>query len=180
VLLVELDLRDPSAGDTLVAAVTARHGRLDGVVLAAGVVAFGDLLDTPDDVIEELFLTNVLGPLWMIRRVTPLLAGSQGFLVLVSAVLAEQPLPGMVAYGASKAALSSAGRALTRELRRRGVTVIDARPPHTETGLATRALAGIAPRLPTGLERWAVAERIVRAVEAGETEVPADRFGSPA
>jgi NAD(P)-dependent dehydrogenase (short-subunit alcohol dehydrogenase family) len=35
---------------------------LDG---AAGVVAFGPLVDTPDVVLEELFLTNVVGPLFL-------------------------------------------------------------------------------------------------------------------
>ena len=175
-LVVELDVRDARAGDALVEAVSARYGRLDGVVEAAGVVAFGTLADTPDEVIEELFLTNVLGPLWLAKRVAPLLADSHGFMVLISAVLAEQPLAGMAAYGASKAALSSAGRSLARELRRQGITVTDARPPHTDTGLASRAIGGTPPRLPAGLDpRW-VAERIVRAIEAGEAEVSSTQF----
>ena len=175
-LIVELDVRDPRSGDALVDAVSARYGRLDGVVNAAGVVAFGNLADTPDDIIEELFLTNALGPMWLAKRVTPLLAESSGFLLMISAVLAEQPLAGMAAYGASKAALSSTGRALTRELRRQGITVIDARPPHTETGLASRALSGPPPRLPTGLQPELVAERLVRAIEAGESEVSSGQF----
>ena len=175
-LLVELDLRDARAGDVLVDAVTGRYGRLDGVVLAAGVVAFGTLADTPDDIIEELFLTNVLGPLWLTRRVTPLLAGSKGFLLSISAVLAEQPMAGMAAYGASKAALSSAGRSLFRELRRQGIAVTDARPPHTETGLASRAICGSAPPLPSGLDPGRVAERLVLAIESGESELPSTAF----
>jgi len=178
-LTVELDVRDPRAGDVLVDAVTERHGRLDGVVIASGVVAFGTLADTPDDIIEELFLTNALGPLWLVKRVTPLLAESSGFLLLISAVLAEQPLAGMASYGASKAALSSAAAALFRELRRQGIAVTDARPPHTETGLASHALSGSAPRLPIGLDPELVAERLVRAVEAGESEVPSTGFAPP-
>lgn len=178
-LVVELDVRDPRAGDVLVAAVSARYGRLDGVVDAAGVVAFGTLADTPDEVIVELFLTNVMGPLWLAKRVTPLLAESRGFLVLISAVLAEQPLAGMAAYGASKAALSSASRSLARELRRQGIAVTDARPPHTETGLASRAIAGSPPRLPVGLDPGLVAERIIRAIEAGELELSSDQFEMP-
>jgi len=176
-LAVGLDIRRPQAGDDLVDAVSARFGRLDGLVVASGVVAFGTLADTDDDVVEELFLTNVLGPLWMVKRATPLLTASKGFVVLVSAVLAEQPLPGMAAYGASKAALSSAAGALTRELRRQGIGVVDVRPPHTETGLADRAIGGTAPRLPTGLDPRTVGERIVAAVEAGAREVPAAGFG---
>ena len=143
---------------------------------AAGIVAFGSLIETDDVVIEDLFLTNVLGPLWLIRAALPALTEAHGFVANISAVVAEQPLPGMVAYAASKAALTAASRALTRELRAAGITVTDARPPHTETGLATRPIAGVAPRLPQGLEPDAVARRIIAAIEAGEREVPADGF----
>lgn len=174
---VVLDLRDANAGDRLVEAVVEVHGRLDGVVNAAGVVAFGPLTDTDDVVVEELFLTNVVGPLWLLRRVLPLLEASRGFVANLSAIVAEQPLPGMAAYSASKAALTAADRALARELRATGVRVLDVRPPHTETGLAGRPLTGSAPRLPTGLDPEAVAARIVTAIEAGERDLPSDAFG---
>lgn len=174
---VVLDVRDPTAGDRLAEAARTGHGRLDGLVNAAGVVAFGSLVDTDDLVIEELFLTNVLGPLWLTRRMVPLLAESKGFVANLSAVVAESPLPDMAAYAASKAALTAADRALARELRRVGVQVCDLRPPHTETGLAERPLAGTAPRLPTGLDPDQVAARIVAAIEGGETDVPSTAFG---
>ncbi len=132
------DLGDAELGERLVETATAAHGHLDGVVNAAGVAAFGSLVDTPDAVVEELFLTNVVGPLFLARRVVPALAERRGFLVNISAVLAEQPMAGMAAYSATKAALTAADRALVRELRRTGVDVIDVRPPHTETGLVGR------------------------------------------
>lgn len=175
---VALDVRDPGAGDDLVTAVTAGPGRLDVYVNAVGVVAFGDLVATDDVVVEELFLTNVVGPLWLLRRVVPLLETSAGVVVQLSAVLAERPLPGMAAYSASKAAVTAADRALTRELRRRRVRVVDVRPPHTETGLAERPLAGTAPRLPAGLAADTVAARIVQAVlDPSVSEIPSDAFG---
>lgn len=174
--VVELDLRDPSAGDALVAAVADLGGRLDGLVNAAGVVAFGDLVDTDDAVIEELFLTDVVGPLWLLKRVVPLLSESKGFVVQLSAVVAEQPMAGMAAYSSAKAALTAADTALTRELRRKGITVCDVRPPHTETGLAGRPIAGAAPRLKEGLSPSTVATAVVDAIAAGATEVPAVTF----
>ena len=174
--MVELDLRDPSAGDALVAAVADLGGRLDGLVNAAGVVAFGDLVDTDDAVIEELFLTDVVGPLWLLKRVVPLLSESKGFVVQLSAVVAEQPMAGMAAYSSAKAALTAADTALTRELRRKGITVCDVRPPHTETGLADRPIAGEAPRLKEGLSPSTVATAVVDAIAAGATEVPAVTF----
>ena len=173
---VEFDVRDPRGGDALAAAATERYGRLDGLVNAAGVVAFGPLVETDDTVIEELFLTNVIGPLWLIKRVVPLLAESRGFVVNLSAVVAEQPMANMAAYSATKAALTAADRALTRELRRVGIQVCDVRPPHTETGLAQRPLAGTAPVLPAGLSPEHVAARVIDAIVAGSTELRSEAF----
>lgn len=171
---VVADLTDASAGDTVLQAAQQEHGRLDGVINAAGVVAFGNLADTSDAVIEELFLTNVIGPLWFIRRVVPALADSRGFVANISAVVADQPMPGMAAYSASKAALSGADRALVRELRRSKISVYDLRPPHTETGLVDRAIAGEAPKLPEGLTPDQVATAVVESIEQGQLDVPAE------
>jgi cyclic-di-GMP-binding biofilm dispersal mediator protein len=66
--------------------------------------------------------------------------------------------------------------AAARELRRRRIDVIDARPPHTETGLATRPIAGQAPKFPQGLAPEVVAARFVAAIEAGERDLPVEAF----
>ena len=143
---------------------------------AVGVVAFGDVADLDVDTMEELFLTNTFVPIMVATAALPALSEG-GVIVNISGVIAEQNLPGMAAYGSSKAAVRSFDEALAREARRRKVRVLDARPPHTETGLATRPIAGQAPRMPQGLEPAAVAERIVRAIEADETDLPSEAFG---
>jgi short-subunit dehydrogenase len=173
---IELDLRDSHAGHALVRGALGVHGRLDGVVNAAGIVAFGDLVDTDDVVMEELFLVNALGPLWLAGAVLPALAQHGGFFAAVTGVVAEQSLPGMVPYSASKAALSHGLAGLRREARRVGVHVADFRPPHTETGLATRPLAGTAPMMPLGLSPAVVAATIVDAIEADAAELAASAF----
>lgn len=173
---VVVDLRDSRSGAGLVEFAVAKHGRLDGVVVAAGIVAFGDLAGTDDVVVEELFLTNSMGPIWLAARVEAALADAAGFFVNVSGVVAETPMPGMAAYSASKAAAAAATAAIAKEWRRKKITVTDVRPPHTETGLATRPLAGTAPKMPEGLAPAAVAERIVAAIEAGEREVSGADF----
>jgi short-subunit dehydrogenase len=173
-----IDVRDSTAGAALVEHCRGRHGRLDGVVVASGIVAFGDLVDTDEVVMEELFLVNTLGPMWLAKAVAPALGETEGFFVAVSGVVAETPMPGMAAYSASKAATAAAMEAIRREFRRRRVHVLDARPPHTETGLATRPLAGTAPQMPTGLDPGVVAERIVTAVERNEAVVASTDFGA--
>jgi len=175
---VSLDLRDATAGDTLVDHVTEAHGRLDGVIVAAGIVAFGDVADTDDITVEELFLTNAMGPIWLARRVQPMLAESKGFFASISGVVAETPMPGMAAYSASKAAAAAAMTALRKEWRRSKIHVLDARPPHTETGLATRPLEGEAPKMPRGLQPADVAARIIAGVVADERELSGADFGN--
>lgn len=177
--VVITDVGDAAAGDRVLEAAREHLGGLDGFVNAAGVVAFGPLVDTPDAVLEELFLTNVVGPLVLLRRLLPTLVESQGFVAQVSAVVAERPLPGMVAYSASKAATSAVATALRTELRRAKVDVHDIRPPHTETGLASRPLSGSAPKLPPGHRPEDVARRIVDALADREHDLPAAAFGEP-
>ena len=55
------------------------------------------------------------------------------------------------------------------------VVIIEA---DTETGLADRPLTGVASRLRKGLQRDAVARRIVAAIIAGEREIPGDAFSA--
>ncbi|MGA0067069.1 MAG: SDR family NAD(P)-dependent oxidoreductase, partial [Candidatus Nanopelagicales bacterium] len=129
----------------------------------------------------ELFTLNTLAPIRLLRAALPVLrdsaaAGHDPFVAHISAIVAEQPQPGMAAYSASKAALAAYDTAAMRELRREGIRLIDIRPPHTETGLATRPLAGAAPQLPEGLPPDAVADRIVSAIREGDKELPAAAF----
>jgi cyclic-di-GMP-binding biofilm dispersal mediator protein len=179
--VLPLDLTLPGAGDRAVAAAVAAHGGLDGVVHAAGVVAFGPVDDLDDDVLDELLLLNAVAPIRLLRAALPHLRASAGagrdpVVCHLSAVVAERALPGMAAYSASKAALTAFDAAAAAELRRAGIRVVDARPPHTETGLAGRPIAGEAPRLPPGKDPDAVADRIVAALLEGERDLASGAF----
>lgn len=176
-----VDLTTPDGPARAVRAALEAHGSLAGVVHAAGVVAFGPVAEVDDDTVDELFLINALAPLRLLRAAHPALvdhaaATGDAFAVTVSGVVAERPTAQMAAYSASKAASWALAAAAAGELRRAKVRVIDARPPHTETGLATRPVAGQAPSLPQGLDPADVAARIVRAVLDGERDLPTSAF----
>lgn len=176
-LILEQDLVRPKAGDEIVESTVNEFGGIDGIVNVAGEVAFGPLRDCSDEALERLFAVNVLGPLRLIRAAIPHLS-SGGFIAEVSAITAEYPTAGMVAYSASKGALTAADRALALELRKVGVSVIDVRPPHMETDLPRHPIEGTAPRLPTGIAPREVAERLVRAIEEDEREVGSRDFSA--
>ena len=178
--LFAYDLNHPGAADALIQAVVA-GGKLDGIVIAHGVVAFGPLAELDSTTLTTLTQLNHTGPIQLIQAAIPALtvaheAGSEPFVVTISGVIADTPTAGMAAYGAGKAGLKAFMMAGQRELRRSGIRLVDARPPHTETGLAGRAIAGMAPAMPQGLSPEAVAGRIVSAVVNDEKDLPADSF----
>ncbi len=172
---IQADLRLPSECERAVAHALEVHGRLDGVINAAGVVAFGNVDETSVDTIEDLFMSNTFLPIFLTKAALDHL-GDGGVVLTISGVVAEQPMAGMAAYSASKAALAAFSSAARRELRRRRITVIDARPGHTETGLADHPISGSAPAFKKGHDPDAVAARLIDAIETDETDLPSSAF----
>jgi len=178
--MFSLDLSVAGAAQALIDAVTA-GGTLDGIVIAHGVVAFGPAAELADEALATLMTLNLSAPIQLIRAAVPALtaskaAGNEPFILTIAGVVADSPTAGMAAYSASKAGLKAFVSAVSRELRREGIRVLDARPPHTETGLATRPIAGEAPSMPQGLEPEVVSSRIVSAIVNDEKDVPTAAF----
>lgn len=168
-----LDAVDVESGRAAVTAAAQALGGLDAVVVASGVVAFGPAAEADDAVVEELFAVNTLGPMSLVRAALPQLADG-GAVVLLSAIVADAPTLQMAEYSASKAALSAWASVLRRELRSRRIAVLDVKPPHVDTGLVDRALAGTPPRLPAGFDQQAVVDAVLSGVREGSREVVLD------
>lgn len=178
-----LDLADGRQVEQLVAELEANSETLDGVILASGLVAFGSIAETPASIVEQLLTVNYLGQASLIGKLMPLLIKSaeqsrEPFVVSISGVIAESPMANMAAYSASKTALHGYATAAARELRRAGIRWIDARPGHTESGLAGRAIFGQAPTFGAGLETDAVVRRIIEAIASDEKDLPSSSFAS--
>ena len=62
------------------------------------------------------------------------------------------------------------------ELRRKKVLVLDAKPGHTETGLASRAIFGQAPAFPQGMTAEHVVKTILDAVRDGKASLSSSDF----
>jgi cyclic-di-GMP-binding biofilm dispersal mediator protein len=169
------DLRLPEACVDAVSAAIAHGGKLDVVINATGVVAFGMIEELSIDAMEELFLTNTFIPIMLAKASLPHVTEG-GTIVNISGVIAEQNLPGMAAYGASKAAVASFSQALAREARRKKIHVLDVRPPHTNTALSHHPIEGTAPRMPEGLSPAFVAGVICDAIENNVPDLPSTAF----
>ena len=176
-----LDLTDQASIARFTSAILASGQAIDGIVLAAGEVAFGSAAETPPAISDRLMTVNFLG---QIAVVTALLAeleksaaaNNAPFVVSISGVIAETPMAGLSSYSASKTAMHGYATAAARELRRAGIRWIDARPGHTESGLATRAIFGQAPAFGAGLKTEDVVARIVSAIKNDEKDLPSSSF----
>jgi short-subunit dehydrogenase len=175
--VISLDVTDESSIADFTAAVRELTDSIDGIVIATGVAAFGPMAETPAAVVSRVMAINTTGPISVITHLLPMCReGGDSFVVTLSGKIAEIPTAGLAAYSAAKTALHAYSVAAGREIRRGGVRWLDARPGHTETGFADRAIHGIAPDFGQGMEPRAVAERIVRAIADGERDLPSTAF----
>ena len=175
-----LDLTQPESITTLTEYLVVASG-LDGIINAAGVVAFGPASELTSQTIESLSKINFAGPMQLFAELHPALkasaeSGNEPVVVNITGVVAETPMPGLAAYSGSKTAIQGFMQGITREWRRDGIRVVSARPGHTETGLATRAIQGEAPQFPQGFTPEHVAAKIIEAIETDEKDLPATAF----
>jgi len=175
-----LDYQAPESIQTLTDYLSAAS-QVDGIINASGVVAFGPAAELEITTSSRLNGVNSAGPIQLITQLFSKLkssaeAGHDPFVLNITGVVAETPMPGMAAYSSSKIAIHGFLTALAKEWRREGVRVISARPGHTETGLATRAIAGTAPNFPAGMTAEHVVDRLIAAIEGDEKDLPASEF----
>lgn len=118
-----LDVSDDDAVRAARGAVLAEHGRLDGLVLAAGLNAprrRWDDQSLPD--FRAIVDTNLTAVVSVVDAALPALRESGGVVVVVSSYAGWSFQPGAgVAYSASKSALGSVVRTLNQQEAPRGV-----------------------------------------------------------
>lgn len=165
-----LDVVDVDSCQHAVDAATEALGGLDALVVTLGVASFGRAMEADAAVTEELFAVDVLGPMALVRAAGPHLAEG-GVVVVVSAILADVPTAGMAEYSAAKGALSTWLGLVAKEERKRGLRVIDVRPPHLDTQLSEHPLAGEAPKLPEPFRADRVVEVVLEAMTGEAREV---------
>lgn len=136
-LAQKADVRDSAALEAMVASTVARFGRLDILVVNAGVGAYGPFLDLPAADLEEMIDVNVKGALYAVRAALPeLLKSDAADIVTIASEAGRRGLPYEVAYCASKFAQVGMTSALDHELRERGVRCTSVCPGGVATDFA--------------------------------------------
>ena len=159
---VEMDVRDPQASRRLIDAALDRFGRLDALVVSAGIGAYGGIMDLTDDKLAEMMDTNVAGTVWPIRAAVPaLLDAGGGDIVIIASVAGLRGAGDEAVYAATKFAQVGLAGGLDRELRAKGIRVSVIAPGGIATEFAMGA--GRTPDMP-GLADMLRAEDVAEAV----------------
>src|SRR5512139_2398786 len=167
------DLLDPAAPAALVAEAVRRHGRLDAVVAVHAYSTHTPLGTLDAAEIDRHLLVNVRATLLLAEAFAAAFTGERGGrLILFSSGQRLGPMPGELAYAASKAAVENLTVQLSPLLMPKGITVNCVNPGPTDTGYADpERLAGVARLFPGG--RWGPPEdaaRLVRFLSAADAD----------
>jgi NAD(P)-dependent dehydrogenase (short-subunit alcohol dehydrogenase family) len=121
---VELDVTDPDSIVRAAEIIRGRVGTPHAIVHNAGVTAVGTVEEMPQAEWEQIVSTNFLGPVRLTRELLPdMRAAGRGRIVFVSSESSLLGMPGIGAYGASKAALERWAESLSQEIAAFGLGV---------------------------------------------------------
>ncbi len=138
---VTTDVLDADAVDRLWASVLDRHGRVDAVVHAAAVMAYGSIEELPLEVLTTVIDTSTHGTAHVARACLPTFRAQEGgTLIIVTSLLATVTVPGIGAYVTGKWGQNGLARVLQHETRDApGVRVCTVAPGAVDTPIYRRA-----------------------------------------
>ncbi len=128
------DVRDPA-----VCAGAIARARL---VNNAGVGAHAPVAETTDDQWQRILDTNLTAVFRLTRAALPDLTQGGGHVFMISSLAGANPIAGMAAYCASKAALDHFAACLMLEVRSQGVKVTTLAPGSVDTGFGGESRSG--------------------------------------
>src|SRR4051812_49117092 len=135
---VAADVADAGDRARLLDRVLDEHGRLDAVVLNAGLGWAGLVEDMPGDAVERLIGLNLTGVVELTRIALPHLFGAaaqrgRADVVTVASAAAWSQVPPLTVYSATKAGVHGFVKGLRREVTARGVRVHTVNPGPVRT-----------------------------------------------
>jgi NAD(P)-dependent dehydrogenase (short-subunit alcohol dehydrogenase family) len=151
---VQADAASLADIDRLYAAVKAKHGRIDVLMLNAGFYEFAKFGDITEEHFDRTYNTNVKGTLFAFQKALPLLSKGAS-VVLTGSIAGEIGIPTMSVYASTKAALRNLVRGWILDTKELGIRINVLSPGHTLTpGLSglmpQEAQAGIIGTIPLG------------------------------
>lgn len=160
------DVADPAFCASAVAEVLDRHGRLDILVNAAGIIHRADAPSTSDDDWQRMLDVNVSGVFYMSRAaIAPMRAQGGGVIVNFGSIWGGVGAEGVVAYCAAKGAVHQLTRAMALDHAGENIRINAVCPGEIDT-----------PMLASGRERAPSPEDLQ---ELADRTIPMKRLGKP-
>jgi NAD(P)-dependent dehydrogenase (short-subunit alcohol dehydrogenase family) len=163
-LVVQSEAGNLADIDSLLAQIKGRFGRLDTLVLNAGIVNSGPFDAVDEARFDEVMTVNFKGAFFTIQKALPLMSANSS-IVLLTSIVTKVAASFFCPYAASKAALRSMMWTLAPDLVKRGIRLNAVAPGPIDTG---------------GFERMGLSPELV-AIKRDEMEnrSPIKRFGRP-
>jgi meso-butanediol dehydrogenase / (S,S)-butanediol dehydrogenase / diacetyl reductase len=174
-LALAADMSEPEQIDEVLGRVLAEYGRLDGLVLNAGVMRPGRVMDLSVEDWRMTLAINLTGPFLLTRAALPHLLESAGAIVAVGSIGGVVAGPASAAYGASKAALVRLVRSIAVDYGPQGVRANAVNPGWIRSEMADAEMDELG--LAHGIDREAayalVTEHVPARRAAGSDEAAA-------
>ncbi len=164
--VIEADITRTEGSRLVLARMQTRFGGVDVLINNAGISDFTEFATQDPEMMERIFMTNVLAPMRLSAVVLPdMLERGRGHIVNVGSIFGSIAFAYFVSYSASKSALRGFSEALRRELAGSGVEVTYVAPRAVKTPLNTPKICRMAAQTKMHMDEpgW-VAQRIVSAI----------------
>ena len=136
--LIVADVTAADAPRAIVEEATGRHGGIDVLINAAGIIGMGTTDATSDEQWDLMMAINLRAPFRLMREAFPALKERRGAVVNVSSVNGRRVFPNLAAYNTSKGALDHLTRCAAIDWAPHGVRVNAVNPGVTVTNLHRR------------------------------------------
>ena len=149
-LAIKADSADAAAIRDAVARTIARFGRLDIVVVNAGILRLGSVETFSLEDLDRMLAVNVRGVFVAIQAAAPGLADGGRVVTIGSNTAVRTGFPGSSVYSMTKAAVATMVKGIALDLAPRGITVNNVQPGPTETDMTVDLLETVKSLVPLG------------------------------
>ncbi|MEJ5976398.1 SDR family oxidoreductase [Novosphingobium sp. PS1R-30] len=147
---IQADSADPQQILSAVGETVARFGRIDVLVVNAGIFQLGAVDAVPLEQLDRMIDVNVRGVFLAIQATVPHLNDGGRIITVGSNVAIRTGMPGSSVYQFTKASLGAMVKGIALDLAPRAITVNNVQPGPTDTDINAGSLEVLATMVPLG------------------------------
>jgi NAD(P)-dependent dehydrogenase (short-subunit alcohol dehydrogenase family) len=123
IMEIVADVSETEAFEKALKEVIVLFGRLDVLILNAGLSSYGTVEKTTDHTLQQVMKVNTFGPFAGVRTALPYIRESKGSIVFISSLAGLHGIPHSSVYCMSKMALTALAQSLRTELTGQGIHI---------------------------------------------------------